>query len=63
MTIITSSATDLPSHGISVDLLELARQLASEHPLPAELAYDVAPLTARLLKGRTAGASAVCVAV
>jgi hypothetical protein len=63
MTTTTNVPTDLPSHDISVDLLELARQLATDHPLPAELADDVAPLTARLLKGRIAGNRAGGIAV
>jgi len=51
----TNNPTDLPGHVLSTDLLQLARQLATEHPLPAELADDVAPLTATFLKCRTAG--------
>jgi hypothetical protein len=39
---------------ISTDLLELAAQLATQYPLPANLAEDVARLTANLLKRRTA---------
>jgi len=58
----TTNPTDLPSHDLSADLLQLARQLATEHPLPAELAENVAPLTAKLLKARTAGTLAVRVA-
>jgi len=59
MTTTTNNPTDLPSHDLSADLLQLARQLATEHPLPADLAADVAPLTARLLKRRTAGTRTV----
>ena len=59
MTTLDSTRTrTLTAGALSADLLELATHLAAQNPLPAELADDVAPLTATLLKCRTAGTSA-----
>ena len=54
MTTLESTRT-LTAGAISADLLELAAHLATQNPLPAQLAEDVAPLTATLLKRREAG--------
>ena len=59
MTTLDSTPTLIAS-SISIDLLEL---LATQNPLPAELADDVAPLTATLFKCRTADTSAMRPAV
>jgi hypothetical protein len=48
------STRALTAGALSADLLELAAHLATQNPLPANLAQDVAPLTATLLKRREA---------
>lgn len=51
----TSDRTpNLTTYAISAELLELAARLATQNPLPAKLAEDVAPVTVTLLKGREA---------
>jgi len=44
----------LTTYAISAELLELAARLATQNPLPATLADDVAPVTVTLLKCREA---------
>jgi hypothetical protein len=53
MTNLDSTPT-LTAGALSADLLELAARLATQNPLPAKLAEDVAPVTATLLKRREA---------
>jgi len=45
---------NLTTNAISAELLELAARLATQNPLPAKLAEDVATVTVTLLKGRKA---------